>query len=313
MHPITTYELRITFGEAAKQAMKTKEQLTDWLLMNGIDSFVEGALDVDFNLNQDEPPRDFYAEMGGDLSPVSVYRYSKESLDDLFVKVNSVFGQKIATEIHSMPTEQWMEGWKESFKPFSTDEFYVRPPWEKPLTNSKLLDLVIEPGMAFGTGQHATTRLCLDECGKAAIAARKSGEDLSQKTVLDVGTGTGILAIGAKLLGFGHCAGTDIEDDAVIAALENARLNKTEILVKKGSIPESKPFDVVFANILAVVILRIMPDLVAKVKDGGRLILSGLLAEEEAEIIASAEANGMTLVSAAQLTGWSCVVVGKNI
>jgi ribosomal protein L11 methyltransferase len=322
MHPVTTYELRITFREDEAAAIKTKERLTDWLLMNGIDSFVEGALDVDFNLNQDEPPRDFYAEMGGDLSPVSVYRYSRESLDDLFVKVGNVFGDKLATEIHSMPTEQWMEGWKESFKPFATDEFYVRPPWEAPLTGSKLIDLVIEPGMAFGTGQHATTRLCLDQVGVAAKEYRRpeqgsprAGEwgegSLADATVLDVGTGTGILAIGAKLLGFGHCAGTDIEEDAVMAALENARLNKTDIAVRKGSIPEGGPFDVVFANILAVVILRLMPELAAKVKPGGRLILSGLLTEEEDEIVASALANDLQLISKSQLNDWSCVVVGK--
>lgn len=315
IHPTTTYELRITFREEEAAAIKTKERLTDWLLMNGIDSFVEGALDVDFNLNQDEPPRDFYAEMGGDLSPVSVYRYSRESLDDLFAKVKNTFGEKIETAIHSMPTEEWMEGWKESFKPFSTDEFYVRPPWEAPLKGSKLIDLVIEPGMAFGTGQHATTRLCLDQCGIAAkelgLHPSRNEGSLSDKTVLDVGTGTGILAIGARLLGFGLCAGTDIEDDAVIAALENARLNKADIAVKKGSIPEGGPFDVVFANILAVVILRLMPELAAKVKKGGRLILSGLLTEEQGEIIESAEANGLTLISATQLNGWSCVVVGK--
>lgn len=312
MHPVTTYELRITMSGDEPAALKTKERLTDWLLMNGIDSFVEGSLVVDFNLNQDEPPRDFYEEMGGDLSPLSVYRYSRESLDDLFVKVNNEFGDRITTEIHSMPTEEWMEGWKESFKPFSTDEFYVRPPWEPALAATTLKDLVIEPGMAFGTGQHATTRLCLDQVGDAAKYFAGKPGDLADRTVLDVGTGTAILAIGAKLLGFGYCAGTDIEDDAVIAALENAKLNQTEILVQKGSIPEGGPFDVVLANILAVVILRLMPDLVAKVKSGGRLILSGLLEEEEQEIIASAAANGMHLISANQLAGWSCVVVGRN-
>lgn len=312
MHPVTTYELRVTMSGDEKAALKTKERLTDWLLMNGIESFVEGSLVVDFNLNQDEPPRDFYEEMGGDLSPLSVYRYNRESLDDLFVKINNEFGARISTEIHSMPTEEWMEGWKESFKPFSTDEFYVRPPWEPALEKSTLKDLVIEPGMAFGTGQHATTRLCLDQVGAAAKAITAGKGILAEKIVLDVGTGTAILAIGAKLLGFGHCAGTDIEDDAVSAAIENARLNKTEILVQKGSIPEGGPFDVVLANILAVVILRLMPDLVAKVKRGGRLILSGLLVEEEKEIIESAVANGMILISANQLTGWSCVVVGRN-
>ena len=87
MHPTLTYELRVVFTGAPEAAVALKRRMIDWLLVNGVESFVEGTLDVDINQNQDEPPRDHYTEMGGDLTPMSIYRYSRESLDDLQAKM----------------------------------------------------------------------------------------------------------------------------------------------------------------------------------------------------------------------------------
>lgn len=302
MHPTLTYELKVAFPGDPGNALRVKEKLIDWLLVNGVESFVEGQLDVDFNLNQDEPPRDFYSEMGGDLAPVSVYRYSRESLEDLQAKMDRDFSGKVDVELTSMETQEWMEGWKESFKPFATRMFYVRPPWEASHQNG-LMDLVIEPGMAFGTGQHATTRLCLE------LLEEISGRG----TVLDVGTGTGILAIAAKKLGYGACFGTDIEDDAIIAAVENARMNGVDVSFWKGSLPKERvTHDLVFANILAVVLIRLMDDLAAVTKVGGKLILSGILVEEEQEVVLRAEKAGLELVRAARQDGWSGLLLSKG-
>ncbi len=307
MHAPLTYELRIQFQGEPRAAIKTKEHLTDWLLLNGVESFVEGELAVDINQNQDEPPRDYYHELGGDLTPVSVYRYSLESLTDLKTKLEHTFQKRVNTEIHEMATEVWMEGWKESFKPFATDTFYVRPPWEGKSSDSQLKDLVIEPGMAFGTGQHATTRLCLEAASGRVF---RPGD-----RVLDVGTGTGILAIGAKLLGYSDCLGTDIEDDAILAAKANAALNAVDVQFRLGSMPtlaeKRDGYNLVFANILAVVLLRIMDDLSELLKPGATLILSGLLVEEEAEIIVRAEGAGLKYVQSRRLDGWSAVVCEK--
>ncbi len=307
MHPPLTYELKVAFSGEPAAGIKTKQRLIEWLLLSGVESFVEGQIDVDFNQNQDEPPRDFYDEMGGDLAPVSVYRYSRESLDDLRVKIAQSFQKTVTLELTSMQTETWMEGWKESFKPFATPEFWVRPPWIKEPPPAKHLDLVIEPGMAFGTGQHATTRLCLEELGREAMASK----DLKNKTILDVGTGTGILAIGAKLLGYGVCAGTDIEDDAILASLENAKMNQSDVFFKKGSIPESGTHDLVLANILAVVLIRLMDELVAVTKPGGRLILSGILVEEEDEVANRGVEAGLVRIRSGRQDGWSCLVMER--
>lgn len=308
MHPTQTFELRVTFPGEADKVVKTKQRLIDWLLMNGVESFVEGAIDVDYNHEYGEPERDFYEEFGGDDAPLSIYRYSRESLDDLQIKIGATFGTALSAEMHAMATETWMEGWKDSFKPFATARFYVAPPWEKAPAPAGLLPLIIEPGMAFGTGQHATTRLCLDQLGHIAT---KDAALLAGQRVLDVGTGTGILAVGARLVGYGRCRGTDIDDDAIMAALDNAKTNKADVAFTKGSLPDGEAYDLVFANILAVVLLRIMDQLAAVVKVGGRLVLSGILVEEEDELAISAAANGLRLVDKGQQDGWSCLVVMK--
>ena len=306
MHPTLTYELKIAFTEAPVSAIVTKQKFIDWLLVNGVESFVEGELACDINQNQDEPPRDHYTELGGDLTPVVVYRYSRETLDDLKVKLARDFPRGVEATIGSMATETWMEGWKSSFKPFAAGRFFVRPPWEKAPCPAGLAELVIEPGMAFGTGQHATTRLCLEALSSPVIALLARG---GAGRVLDVGTGTGILALGAIRLGFGKALGTDIEDDALLAARENARLNALELPVRMGSIPAGEQHELVLANILAMVLVRLMPELAAALAPGGRLVLSGLLETEEDEVVTAAERAGLALSATHRLDGWSALVV----
>lgn len=306
MHPTTTYELRINFPKGRAAA---KQRLIDWLLLSGVESFVEGALDVDYNHEYGQPERDFYTEFGGDDAPLSIYRYSLESLEDLRVRLEQAFrGQDMTVAMHTMATETWMEGWKESFKPFATDTFYVRPPWDKDPAPADKITITIEPGMAFGTGQHATTRLCLEQLG--ALYAKQKAH-VAGLRVLDVGTGTGILAIGARLLGYGLCAGTDIDDDAILAAAENCKMNQTDVFLQKNSIPEGPPYDLVFANILAVVLLRIMDRLAETVRPGGYLILSGILVEEEHELAAKAAEFGLKAVTQGRQDGWSCLVLTR--
>ena len=311
MHPELTYELRVSFADAGAAATQVKQDVIEWLLLTGIESFVEGELSVDINQNQDEPPRDYYTELGGDLTPMSIYRYSRDSLEDLETKLTGRFGSALALELRAMATETWMNGWKESFRPFATREFWVRPPWEPAGTDPALIDLVIEPGMAFGTGQHATTRLCLSEVG-ADAQEFKAG--LPRRRVLDVGTGTGILAIGALKLGYAGAMGTDIEDDALLAARENARLNQVELPLLLGSLPRdgALAYDLVIANILAVVILRLMDELAAAVAPGGRLLLSGILAEEVAEVAARGGEAGLREVRRSTHEGWASLVLAKS-
>lgn len=318
MHPTKTFELRLQWLVSQNQIPKLKQKVIDYLLFHGVESFVEGTLDVDINQNQDEPPKDHYHDMGGDYSPMSIYRYSRESLDDIKARLSTDFGSKIELTIHTMETSDWMDGWKDSFKPFSTDMFFVRPPWEKVAAPAGQVELIIEPGMAFGTGQHATTRLCLDLLGFTIRHASQStlGKDLKTQGVLDVGTGTGILGIAAVKCGFSGVLGTDIEEDAILAARENAGLNGVSCQWLLGTFPKSSSghpnvYGVVFANILAVVILRLMDDLDAAVKPGGYLILSGILEAESDEVVRSAQARGLVLTKKSLLEGWSALLFQK--
>lgn len=318
MHPPLTYELRVTFTGDTKSALRSKKRMIDWLLMNGVESFVEGVLDVDINQNQDEPPRDYYGELGGDLSPLSIYRYSRESLDDLSAKMGRDFAGLLETTLYTMDTSEWMEGWKESFKPFSTEIFYVRPPWIHTPPPEDRTELIVEPGMAFGTGQHATTRLCLELLGDVHTAMRREARGHArQPKILDVGTGTGILAIAAKKLGYVDVAGTDIEDDAILAAQENARLNHVELKLSLGTFPkgqdghQTRIYDLVLANILAVVLIRLMPDLESITHPGGHLVLSGILAEEVDEVTERAKSCGLLVSKVVLRDGWSAIWLTK--
>ena len=160
--------------------------------------------------------------------------------------------------------------------------------------------------MAFGTGQHATTQLCLGTLESIPIGRR----------LLDVGTGTGILAIAAAKAGWGEVVASDIDPDSIMAARRNAEVNKVAINLFAGSFPpdtKGHGFDIVVANILAVVLLRLMKDLGTQVVAGGHLILSGLLVEDETQMITAAAEHGLAFVSTLQQDGWSALLLRRTL
>ena len=172
--------------------------------------------------------------------------------------------------------QDWLAEWKKNWKPTITDKFIIAPLWETVQDTDKII-IRIEPSMAFGTGTHETTRLCLQ-----AIEEYYNGESF-----FDVGTGTGILAIAAaKIQGKrqkvkGKIAGCDVDEDSIVIAKENAMVNETpEIELYVGSIDKETPrFEFVCANLTADVIVPILPLLVEKSEKF--LVLSGILQEQE--------------------------------
>jgi len=178
--------------------------------------------------------------------------------------------------------QDWLAEWKKHWKPTETEKFIIAPTWET-VENTEKIIIRIEPSMAFGTGTHETTRLCLK-----AIEENYTGE----MSFLDVGTGTGILAIGAaKIQGKrqkvkGKIVGCDTDFDSIKIAVENAELNGTDTIeFYVGSISDETPeFDFVCANLTADVIVPILPLLIQKAKR--ILVLSGILREQE-DLIAS--------------------------
>ncbi|MEZ4744232.1 MAG: 50S ribosomal protein L11 methyltransferase [Bdellovibrionota bacterium] len=311
-----TYELQISFSGDAKEVNEQKQLLLAWLPANGVESFVEGTLDsLDLDPDYYNEHGDYYDQFGGSHCPVSIFDYDLSSLKEIQVKLERDFKGKLKIENFSQETSTWKEGWKESFTPLETNRFYIYPPWEKPDSTTGKIPMEIEPGMAFGTGQHATTQLCLQQI--ESIASR--GGDIANLRFMDIGTGSGILAIAAKKLGFNHVNATDIEAAAVHAAQDNAQVNNVEVNLWKGSVPVPAderddfhtPYDIVVANILIVVLERIIFDLSEITVSGGLLVLSGLIREQESSMIEMAEEVGFGLVEKHYDGDWVCLELEK--
>lgn len=307
MHPTETFQLSISFvNPASEQAVRHKEDVKNWLLGLGEESFVEGAIDDLFlDLEYGESAQDEYQALGGDAQPLIIYKYDRQHLEELRRELMNHFPNVLNCELASLKTEVWMEGWKESFKPIRTEAFYIYPPW---LSDNKPLDLiplVIEPGMAFGTGQHATTVLCLEALERLPRAGRET------RSFLDVGTGTGILAIAASKLGYAPIVATDIDPDSIMAAQTNALANSVRIDLEQGTFPARLPYAVVIANIIFYVLRKIIGELAQATIPEGYLVLSGLLVEEMRDMEELARQEGLVLISEASRDDWACQVYRK--
>ncbi len=214
----------------------------------------------------------------------------------------------------------WSAVWKEHFQPVQIgDRLNIIPVWMKP-ENDQQIAIKIDPGMAFGTGTHPTTQLCLEIITEMLEPGEES--NFSSKSMIDVGCGSGILGIAALKLGVGNVLGVDRDPDAVEAAHQNAQINGVsenldlavgslaKILAGKFSMTSG---EIVVANILAPVITRLLGQGLGEiVAPGGRLILSGILEDQVPEIEAAIEAAKFNLVEKKQLGDWMAVVAEQE-
>jgi ribosomal protein L11 methyltransferase len=197
-----------------------------------------------------------------------------------------------------VPDENWAARSQASLRAVRVGNIVVAPPWDVPASP---VVIIIQPSMGFGTGHHATTRLCIDALQRLNIAGR---------TVLDVGTGSGVLAIAASLLGASRSVGIDDDADAITSAHENLQLNpqaEATLLVADLRATDVGSADVVIANLtggLLVSAARTLQDLVAR---GGSLVLSGLMAVEETDVLAAFPT--WTLEHRSEEDEWLCVVI----
>ena len=201
-------------------------------------------------------------------------------------------------EAIDVPDEDWAARSQASLRAVRVGNIVVAPPWDVP---AGPVVIIIQPSMGFGTGHHATTRLCIDALQRLNIAGR---------TVLDVGTGSGVLAIAASLLGASRSVGIDDDADAITAAHENLQLNpqaEATLLVADLRATDVGSADVVIANLtggLLISAARALQDLVAR---GGSLVLSGLMAVEETDVLAAFPAWSVNYRS--EEDEWLCVVI----
>ena len=235
--------------------------------------------------------------------------------------------------------KDWMNNWKEFFKPFEVCEgIWVKPSWEELPAEAKGAKVVeIDPGVAFGTGTHETTKLCIGELTKYL----KPGD-----TVFDVGAGSGILSIVSVLLGAGFVHGMDIDEVAVKAAVENGAMNRipkkklkftcgnllagqplldnsysldAEAIAKKNTkksdagkaalkLNGGEPYDIVVANILADVIIPLSGVIRPYLKPGGYFITSGIVEQKENDVVSAMQAHGFQVVEVVRMGEWVSVV-----
>ncbi|MBR0066965.1 MAG: 50S ribosomal protein L11 methyltransferase [Kiritimatiellae bacterium] len=219
-----------------------------------------------------------------------------------------IVGLELAPETGTIPDEDWKLSYRKHFKTeVISPRLVVRPPWEAvtPAPGQKVLTL--DPGIAFGTGQHPTTRACLDAIDALAV----EGTD---RSFLDVGCGSGILSIAAALEGFRDVHGFDNDPDAVRNANENAEANGLGTLFSDGDLSApgtAVPAVVVAANVLAPVLVRFAREVGALVNPGGRLILSGILDEQYDEVRAAYAALGFTELSNRLIGEWRTGLFAK--
>lgn len=194
----------------------------------------------------------------------------------------------------SMGDADWRDSYKAHFHAWQFGRLHWVPVWERETFALPAGDAVLwlDPGMAFGTGNHETTRLCVERLVALAADGAQGGVDLARKRVIDAGCGSGILALSAALLGYGEVAGFDNDPEAVRVSEENAALNGLggTVRFRLGDLETgfaAGPGDVVFANILANVLIQYARELTAAVAPGGTLILSGILAVEVEQVKAA--------------------------
>lgn len=198
----------------------------------------------------------------------------------------------------------WLYKWQEYFKPTKVSEhIVVKPTWEEYEASSEDKVIEIDPGMAFGTGTHETTSMCLKALEKYLKPEQK---------VLDVGCGSGILAIGAALLGCNDALGVEIDTDAVEIAKSNVELNQlsNKVVVQYGDLTKGIDYkaDIVVANLMADLVIMLTPDVAKHLNKGGYYISSGILNEKEAAVSEAIISAGFTIEEVLHDGEWCCII-----
>ena len=222
---------------------------------------------------------------------------------------DEVYGRLIA-ELSSIREEDWANNWKQYFKPIKIGEkLIIKPSWEECTDTENRKILEIDPASSFGTGQHHTTRLCLELLEKYLTGGEQ---------ILDMGCGSGILSIGTMLLGAKKAVAVDIDENSAVTAAENAEKNnipKEKYITYFGNILTDEKlsdtidmkYDIITANIVADVLIAMKEHFVRYIKKNGTLIISGIIAERADEVISAIQSVGFEMTEINEKEGWVAV------
>ena len=234
----------------------------------------------------------------------------RRSIEEALYHMNRLYPMP-EPKYRKLQHEDWANAWRKNYRPFRIGrQLWIQPSWREAETvEDDDIVITLDPGMAFGTGLHPTTQMCI-----------QSLEDLFQfgDTVLDVGTGSGILAIAAAKLGASKVLAFDTDRQAILAARENAALNNVERQLEfyQGALAatESGPWDLVLVNILAPVIKSLLTEynLMGRLADGGRMILSGIIEDQADGVRMAIVGAGGVVRDQRVVRDWICLIVGKE-
>lgn len=236
-----------------------------------------------------------------------------ETVEAVKLAVNNLveFGIDIGSNIvtiSEVDEEEWATAWKKYYHPVKISQrFTIVPTWEtyNPVSSDELI-IELDPGMAFGTGTHPTTVMSLQALEKNVIEGQR---------IIDIGTGSGVLAIGSALLGAKEVHALDLDDIAVKAARMNVELNKVQdtVTVVGGNLVDSidEPGDVVVANILAEIIISFTDDAFSVVKPGGIYITSGIIAAKKNDVRHALEESGFVIEEVMMMEDWVTIISKK--
>ncbi len=234
------------------------------------------------------------------IQGIEQFNQLKTFLPNLREENPSVDLGKLEIATTNINQEDWATAWKKYYHPVKvTDKLVVVPCWEDYKPNAGEITVTLDPGMAFGTGTHETTRLCMQ-------LVEKYVKD--ETTFLDIGTGSGILAITSLLLGAKKAVGVDIDDIVLTVAHENAKLNNVDdrLEIQIGDLTEkiTEKYDIVCANIVADVIIRLSQDVAQFMKDNSILLVSGIIDERADEVLDVLLNQNFNLIDRVEENGW---------
>ncbi|MBQ2690623.1 MAG: 50S ribosomal protein L11 methyltransferase [Clostridia bacterium] len=242
---------------------------------------------------------------------------SMASAKAVFDELNSYDGCEYTWEREDVQSSDWENNWKQYYKPFKVGErLYVRPSWETIDDDEGRTVLVMDPASSFGTGSHATTRLCMEQLDMI---------DCADKRILDMGCGSGILGCCAMLLGGGSILSCDIEEGAVRTTLENMEINGISLekceavcgdVIKdkklRAHVTEGGKYDIILANIVADVLKAMREFFSEWLAEGGKLILSGIIDERSDEVENYFIEGGFVTERRVERDGWTMLEVFKK-